>query len=319
MRRERPELFEQAQARDGIVRLYSRHADLHADLRRHHRLRLRTRRLGPAQLARRHPALADACAANLVAGAIEVPGFTLAVHDLVSALLSALEELGVRLAWNTPVQRVCWANGRVTGLRTRTETIVSDHYVLSPGVARGDLLRQTSADGLVQGVLGVWLTVPATDPPLTHSLKIKRRSALARDTNVTVAGGALVLGSGYGWTGTDAEAVDAEQLRLIGDALMDTARRYFPGSFARLDLDTAAARYCVRPWTASGLGVFARHPTDRGGMLIVTGGHNTGGFTQAPAVAEAVLAALRGRPHPMHSLYHPGRTQWWRPAAATAA
>ena len=318
MRRERPDLFEQVQACDEIVRLYSRHRYMHADLRRHRRLRLRTRHLRPAQVARRHPALADACAANLVAGAIEVPGFTLAIHDLVAALLSALEELGVHLAWDTPVQRVCWAGGRVTGLRTHAGIIVSDHYVLSPGVARGELFRQTSADGLVQGVLGVWLTLPASDPPLTHSLKIKRRSVLARDTNVTVAGGALVLGSGYGWTGTDPEAVDAEQLRLISAALMDTAHRYFPASFAQLDRDAVATRYCVRPWTASGLGVFASHPTDRGGLLFVTGGHNTGGFTQAPAVAEAVLAALRRWPHPMHTLYHPSRTAWWRPSAASA-
>ncbi|MGH3830300.1 MAG: hypothetical protein ACRDRS_07570 [Pseudonocardiaceae bacterium] len=39
------------------------------------------------------------------------------------------------------------------------------------------------------------------------------------------------------------------------------------------------------------------------GVLIVTGGHNTGGFAQAPMIAEVVLAALRGEWHPMYNLF----------------
>ena len=41
--------------------------------------------------------------------------------------------------------------------------------------------------------------------------------------------------------------------------------------------------------------------------LVLAGGHNTGGFAQSPEVAEAVACALEGRPHPMHTLYHPQR------------
>ena len=64
-------------------------------------------------------------------------------------------------------------------------------------------------------------------------------------------------------------------------------------------------RACVRPWTATGLGIFESTGTDRDGSFIITGGHNTGGFAQAPAVAMAVLAAIERRSHPMHTLYHP--------------
>jgi D-amino-acid dehydrogenase len=67
------------------------------------------------------------------------------------------------------------------------------------------------------------------------------------------------------------------------------------------------ARFCVRPWTASSLGVFEVIPTVEGGRLVITGGHNTGGFAQAPAIAAAVLAELTGRRHTMDVLYHPLR------------
>jgi glycine/D-amino acid oxidase-like deaminating enzyme len=40
---------------------------------------------------------------------------------------------------------------------------------------------------------------------------------------------------------------------------------------------------------------------------VVAAGHGTGGFTQAPAVAEAVTATLEGRVHPMQALYDPER------------
>jgi D-amino-acid dehydrogenase len=84
----------------------------------------------------------------------------------------------------------------------------------------------------------------------------------------------------------------------------------FPDKYAlavELGMNSGRPRYCIRPWTASGLGVFECAETSDGGLAIVAGGHNTGGFAQSPSVACAVVAALRGEPHPMHRLYHPQR------------
>ena len=64
---------------------------------------------------------------------------------------------------------------------------------------------------------------------------------------------------------------------------------------------------CVRPFTCTGLGVFEVLGTARGGRLVIASGHNTGGFAQAPAVADAVAGTLEGRPHPMQALYDPER------------
>jgi len=122
----------------------------------------------------------------------------------------------------------------------------------------------------------------------------------------------LVCGSGYGWTGLNPYNIDSTELDVLFDALEDTLRQFFPKAHtaARVagTLD-ASRRLCVRPWTASCLGVFERVETRGGGLLIVTGGHNTGGFAQSPVVAEAALAAFEGRKHPMHTAYHPRRLE----------
>ena len=47
--------------------------------------------------------------------------------------------------------------------------------------------------------------------------------------------------------------------------------------------------------------------TASGGSLIITGGNNTGGFAQAPAIARAVWKGLVGERDPIHVLFHPDR------------
>ena len=66
-------------------------------------------------------------------------------------------------------------------------------------------------------------------------------------------------------------------------------------------------RICVRPFTSTGLGIFEVQPAAGGGRTVITGGHNTGGFAQAPAVAESVRAVLCGEDPPMRELYDPER------------
>ena len=304
-----PGLFESVDLRDGIIRLYPTHTQVERDLARHRRLHLTTKLLTPRQLSRWEPALADACGQpDLVAAALEVPGFTLDVHKLVLRLIKGLESAGVVMRWRSPVQAIeSDASGNVVRLVTDDGGVESDHYVISPGLPTGDLLRGTKTAGMIQGVLGVWLDLPHVDPPPTRSFKLTRLGHLAEDTNITVTSGGLILGAGYGWTGTSPHQIDQRQLALIASSLRDTAQRYLPKPAAAAASRDAQVRYCVRPWTASSLGIFESRPTTRGGRLVITGGHNTGGFAQAPAVASAVLAALRGRRHLMHGLYHPER------------
>lgn len=311
-----PVLAEGVGLREGILRLYT-----DAD-----RLRLQTARqdrvgatLGvhtPEEVARRHPALGDACRAGAFAGGIEVVGFTVQIHLFTTRLVDLIEEAGGTFHWQRPVLSLARDDaGRPDGLVCEDGVVRADHYVVSPGVYGGPLLRGTAADGMIHAVMGVWLTLPNTDPALEHSLKIAWPGHRAEDSNVTVVTDPfgtpqLLIGSGYGWTGADPANIDPRQLESLYAAVETTAERFFPRSFEQArssGLLKESRKYCMRPWTASSLPVLEMSRHAAGGLLVVTGGHNTGGFAQAPAVAQAVSAALGGRAHPMHTLYHPGR------------
>lgn len=316
LRRDEPEIFEKVGLRDGIVRLYDDAEYFKAQVNRQGAVRALERVLTPAELFESHPALSEARPGSIV-GAIEVRGFTLAVHDFVARLLSTLERRGVRIRFDERAQGINWKDGRAAGLETERDVVQADHYVLSPGVYGNDLLVGTSSHGRIQGILGVWLTVPNYDPRLEHSLKVSRRGHPTEDSNITVATDqagcpALILGAGYGWVGSDPAAADPNELEVLFRAAEDTAQTLFPRAHAAAIADgtlVTSRRVCVRPWTSSSLGIFDQLPTVGSGRLIVTGGNNTGGFAQAPAIARAVCDALQGREHPIHAMYNPKRSR----------
>jgi D-amino-acid dehydrogenase len=315
LRREEPELFEDVALCDGILRLYNDADHFRAQVERQRCVGALRRVLDPAALVERHPALSAAVEGAALAGAIEVVGFTVAVHDFVARVLGMLERRGVALHFDERVHELRWRQDEVQGVVTDAGVTRADNYVLSAGAYGDDLLEGTASHGQIQGVLGVWLTVPNLEPRLERSLKVSRRGHTAEDSNITVCDDrdgrpVLILGSGYGWVGLDPENIDAHELEGLFAAVEDTAARLFPRAHATAVADgtlAASRRVCVRPWTSSSLGIFETLPAREGGIAIVTGAHNTGGFAQAPAVAAAVARALRGEHHPMHHLYHPSR------------
>ena len=319
LRRSDPGLFDDGTGyRDGILRLYTDEEYFRWHVARNERVGAVRSVLTPAQVRAGYPALAAACADGTIAGGLEVVGFTVNIHRFLARLVTLLETEGVRFRWAEPVTGIHWsAPGVPDGLDTAAGIVRSDHYVLSPGAYDDRLLRGTLSHGRIQGMLGVWVTVPNVEPLLGHSVKIARKGHRAEETNVTLgvdSSGApiLICGSGYGWTGLDPDNVDQAELEVLFEALEDTVRRFFPGAYAAArDAGTleASRQVCVRPWTSSCLGVFETMITADGGALLVTGGHNTGGFAQSPVVAEAVLAALAGRPHLMHRRFHPARLE----------
>ncbi|MEU3602831.1 FAD-dependent oxidoreductase [Streptomyces sp. NPDC006798] len=328
LRRDRPELFDGVVLADGILRVYSDPGHLAAALARHHAIGAVLAEPTPARLAHDAPALARPLADGTLAGGFLVPGFTLNVHKFTRRITAWLRGHGVRFHWNTPVTGVRRdADGTVTGLDCALPIPPGAHLVVSPGVPGDTLLARTPCEGRIHGVLGGWTRVGNDPPGLRHSLKAGRRGHLAEDANVTLAvDGAgrdiLVVGSGYGYTGAGTEP-DPRQLRALRRGVLDTADRLFPDRNAPYTSadphDGYAFKYCVRPWTATSLGVHHTEPTADGGLFVVTGGHNTGGFAQSPAVARAVLASLRRESHPMHRLYHPERFTAFAPAPRAIA
>jgi glycine/D-amino acid oxidase-like deaminating enzyme len=310
-----PQLFDDTTGyRDGILRLYTEDEYYRWHLARNDRVGATRNVLTPRQVRAGYPALAGA---ERLAGGIEVVGFTVNIHKFLAGLIGLLVSCGVQFHWETTITGINWAGDVVDGLKTGDEVIRAGHYVLSPGAYGDELLRGTESHERIQGMLGVWLTVPNVEPRLEHSVKIARKGHRAEETNVTLGTGEtgepiLICGSGYGWTGLSPGNIDSAELDVVFDALEDTIRQFFPKAHkaarAAGTLD-ASRRLCVRPWTSSCLGVFETKPAADGGVLVVTGGHNTGGFTQSPVVAQAVLAAFEGRKHLMHTRFHPRRLE----------
>jgi len=314
------DVFEKCVLKEGILRIYSDKAQFDAAVERQNRIGATRSVLSPADVAAQHPALASAVATHQIAGGIMVVGFTVNAHKFIDHLLSDIQRAGGRFTWNERVSHlVRGADRQVIGVRTTDNLLCADHYVLSPGAYAGTLVEGTRSEGKIHGVLGAWLRIPNLDPALCHSLKLARKGHITEDSNITVATDAdghpiLIIGSGYGYTGSDPRNIDPAQLQAVYQGLIDTAEKYFPECHAAAQSKgniEDSLKYCVRPWTTTGLGVFERIGTADGGVCVITGGHNTGGFAQSPAIAEGVLRALQGKDHPMHRLYDPERASFF--------
>ncbi|MBN3781188.1 FAD-dependent oxidoreductase [Burkholderia sp. Ac-20345] len=320
-----PDLFTAALMRQGILRLYSDKTQFAAAVRRQNRIGATLQVLTPQEVAQQHPALADAVRGGHVAGGVHVVGFTVNSHKFVRELLQRLRAGGAEFTWGCAAQSLERdARKRVCGVRIDGDVLEADHYVLSTGAYGDTLLSGTETKGKIHGVLGAWLRIPNLEPDLRHSLKLARKGHITEDANITVATDErgrpiLVIGSGYGHTGVDPRNIDHAQLQQIYQGLVDTAAKYFPASYRAANEAgnlQDSFKYCVRPWTSSGLGVFEILPGAQGGRCVITGGHNTGGFAQAPEIAQAVFDAVERREHPMHFAYHSNRPGVFLGAAA---
>lgn len=311
-----PELFRTSGYRSGIVRIYSDPKSFEADLERHHRIRSAESQLSPAGVAQDQPALATAVNRGLIAGGIRVVGFTVNVHKFCNTLLKRLQSRGAQIHWNCRADAIEWRNPLApAAIRIGKERVTATNVVVSPGVYGRRILAGTRCEGKLHGVLGTWLRLPNVAPILRNSLKLVRAGHIVEDANVTIATGPrhdrhLIIGSGYGYVGVDPDNIDPDLILQMYAGVHDTAAKYFPTAYQAAqnrNMFPSEMKYCVRPWTATGLGLFDVLQSSKGGRYVITGGHNTGGFAQAPAIANAVLMALSGQYHPMHRAYDPDR------------
>lgn len=303
-----PALAERTHLRRDILRVYSTPEAHERAIRRHGRVGDRLAVHTGAEVADLFPAFAQARGDQL-AGGITVRGFTLDIHRFVALVLDILQSRGARLHFGCEVTGVhSDRSGAIDAIRVGSELIGVHHLVVSPGAHGDQLLADLGLGGLVAGVLGVWHTLPDLHGQ-PYSVKVSRPGRIAADANITLgtAGGepSLIVGSGYGFTGTNAGNVDLDRVRVIRRSVDEMMRALLPDAYEAAGGPRWLAHdpvFCVRPWTANSLGLFNVRSTATG-RCIVTGGHNTGGFTQAPEVADAVLASFRGQRHPMHDLY----------------
>jgi glycine/D-amino acid oxidase-like deaminating enzyme len=309
-RAEQPVLFEQASATDHVLHVCASDAALAELLGRHRTIGDNPRVLSRAAVARACPALRVAAAHGSIAGGFEGRGFTLRIHRFVCGLLALLEREGVECRWETAAGSVRRDDqGRPVAIETAGGLVTGDDYVISIGARASGLLAGFESAGAVRGVLGVWAELDRAPGDPAVSIKAHMGGPLADCVNAIPSARAdgspcLILGAGYMLVEREADR-DGEEAGQLHAAIADRARELFPeriGGGAR-----EHPRHCVRPFTSTGLGLFEVAETAAGGTLVITGGHGTGGFVQAPAVAEAVAETLAGQPTPMQQLHHPRR------------
>lgn len=319
LQRAEPGLFTDVGYIDRVIRVYSTKTQLEKAILNENRIGSFIKVIDSGTLGNDCVALKEAVDAGEIAGAIEVVGFTVNIHKFSKKLLNLLEQTGAEFHWNSRVERVERQAGVVCGLVTENGFIEADHYVLSPGAYGNGLLRGLQCENKIASVIGMWLRLPNLEPKLNASLKITRSGyaadSAAEGANVIVGvdehGNSIIhVSSGHGYVGENPNNISAAHIDDLFRVVEETAQRYLPSYYAaaqKSGLLRESIKYCVRPWTASGLGLFETTQTAAGGLLIVTGGHNTGGFAQSPSTAYAVLSALRGEAHAMHRAYHPNR------------
>ncbi|MCB9234721.1 MAG: FAD-binding oxidoreductase [Bacteroidia bacterium] len=318
LRKDCPVLFQQVELCDDILRMYVETNAVGAAIELNRGLGALLRETNLNEFLADFPRFQAAREMNELAGGITVKGFTLNVHGFMARLIEDILGNGGEFLWETRVDGINRnANGVVQELNSGGLRLKADHYVISPGVGGNQLLAGTASENLIQGVLGVWLQIPNLKPELKNSIKIHRRGHLVEDINVTIAKDAktgediLIFGGGYGYVGLERPREDSPELAALFDELEEVARIYFPEGYAaakaRNSFYPQGRKYCIRPFTPNGLGVFEVLPAQENGLFIITGGHNTGGFAQSPVVARAVVNALAGQSDPMHLRFHPAR------------
>lgn len=302
-----PAIREQSGMRDGLVRTYDDPSKLEAARTLQAEQGALERVLTPAETARRYPLFGHAVASGAICGALEVSGFTVQIHAFMQQLVHTLDQRGVRIEWGCRADRLIRdSDNLILGLEARDGIRKADHYVLSPGAYGEGLAAGFAGQRLLHGVIGAWLVLPHVGGELRRSCKLKRAAALNQDVNVTIGNTpdgrpTLTLGSGYGYVGGTPGRLDQVQLDLMYAQLDQIAEQFFPEAFAAAGAagTIAAKKYCVRPWTPTGLGVFECQQAETGVALLI-GGHNTGGFAIAPQIAESVVNALTGQPSDLH-------------------
>jgi glycine/D-amino acid oxidase-like deaminating enzyme len=314
-----PQLFEDVGFCKDVLRMYVEPTALDAAVKLNRQLGAIIQAPSAEEFLSANSGFRPAAESDHLSGGITVEGFTVNIHPFVAKLMDRITDLGGEFLWNCEVQGIQRNSlGEVTILESQLGHLEADHFVVSPGSTGNVLLSGTASENLVQGVIGVWLQIPNLRPQLQHSIKIHRRAHLVEDINVTVAKDmetgedVLIFGGGYGYVGLDRPPPDCPELMALLNELEEVARIYFPQGYAAAKergtmYPGGNRKFCVRPFTPTGLGLFEKISTASGGHLIITGGNNTGGFAQAPAVARAVWRALVGEYDRIHVLFHPDR------------
>jgi D-amino-acid dehydrogenase len=235
--------------------------------------------LSSAELARAEPALA--ATAHKLTGGLRLPGDETGDCQLFTTRLAALaEELGVAFRYNTPIDALAMAGGRIAGVQCGSELVRADAFV----VALGSYSTKFLSDIVkipVYPLKGYSITAPivnAAAAPVSTVLDETYKIAITRfDDRIRVGGMAEIVG------------FDKSLREARRETLEMCVNDLFPGGG-----DTAKASFWtgLRPMTPDGTPIVGRTPVSN---LFLNTGHGTLGWTMSCGSGQLLADLMSGK------------------------
>ncbi|CAN0619191.1 D-amino acid dehydrogenase [Burkholderia multivorans] len=235
--------------------------------------------LTPADLKKAEPALA--AVSHKLTGGLRLPGDETGDCQLFTTRLAALAEgLGVKFRYNTPIDALALAGGKIAGVQCGSETVRADAFV----VALGSYSTRFVANLMkipVYPLKGYSITAPIVNEaaaPVSTVLDETYKIAITRfDDRIRVGGMAEIVGF-------DKRLRDARR-----ETLEMCVNDLFPGGG-----DTSKATFWtgLRPMTPDGTPIVGRTPVSN---LFMNTGHGTLGWTMSCGSGQLLADLISGK------------------------
>lgn len=203
-------------------------------------------------------------------------------QSLTDALAKELTHMGQTVLAHRRVVGFGRSDGRVTEVRTASESFPCDMVVLAAGAHCGPLSRTLGAALPIRP--GKGYSVDYDDPPTALATPLTFEDA---HVAVTPLDGFLRVAGTMEFTGFETK-IRPCRVEAMKQAAVDGFRDWDPGKPHR------AAWAGMRPMTPDGLPVIGRLPQPDN--VMVASGHGMLGLTMAPTTAKAIAALVKGAP-----------------------
>lgn len=235
--------------------------------------------LSPADLKKAEPALA--AVSHKLTGGLRLPGDETGDCQLFTTRLAALaESLGVKFRYNTPIDALAIAGGKIAGVQCGSETVRADAYVVALGSYSTSLISNLMKIP-VYPLKGYSITAPIVNEaaaPVSTVLDETYKIAITRfDQRIRVGGMAEIVGFDK-----KLRAARRETLEMCVNDL-------FPGGG-----DTSKATFWtgLRPMTPDGTPIVGRTPVSN---LFLNTGHGTLGWTMSCGSGQLLADLISGK------------------------
>lgn len=235
--------------------------------------------LSPAELKHAEPALA--AVSHKLTGGLRLPGDETGDCQLFTTRLAALaESLGVKFRYNTPIDALAIAGGKIAGVQCGSETVRADAYVVALGSYSTNFISNLMKIP-VYPLKGYSITAPIVDEaaaPVSTVLDETYKIAITRfDQRIRVGGMAEIVGFDK-----TLRAARRETLEMCVNDL-------FPGGG-----DTSKATFWtgLRPMTPDGTPIVGRTPVSN---LFLNTGHGTLGWTMSCGSGQLLADLISGK------------------------